>query len=83
MFAGIYVKSFCDQRGLSTENVKLKQDLKYDSEKRMVGKFTIDIHVPTDFPEKYDTALIRSANQCAVKKHLHPDIELETKVVRK
>jgi len=80
--AGIYVKYFCDQRGLSTENVKLKQDLQYDSVKRMVAKFTINIHVPADFPEKYDSALIRSANQCAVKKHLHPDIELETKVVR-
>ena len=80
--AGIYVKSFCDQRGLSTENVRLTQELKYDTEKRMVGIFTIDIHVPADFPEKYDTALIRSANQCAVKKHLHPDIELVTRVVR-
>ena len=80
--AGIYVKGFCDSRGLPTENIKLKQDLQYDPIKRMVGKFTIDIQVPTDFPEKYDEALIRSANMCAVKKHLHPDIELETKVVR-
>ncbi len=80
--AGIYVKSFCDQRGLPSENVKLTQELQYDSVKRMVGKFTINIHVPADFPEKYDSALIRSANQCPVKKHLHPDIELQTQVVR-
>ena len=80
--AGIYVKFFCDQRGLPTEKVKLIQDLQYDSVKRMVAKFTIEIHVPLDFPEKYDDAMVRSANQCAVKKHLHPDIELETKVVR-
>ena len=80
--AGIYVKYFCDQRGLSTENVKLTQELQYDPVKRMVARFTIDIHLPEDFPEKYDSALIRSANQCAVKKHLHPDIELETRVVR-
>lgn len=80
--AGIYVKYFCDQRGLTTENVKLTQELQYDSVKRMVGKFIINIHVPSEIPEKYDSALIRSANQCAVKKHLHPDIELETKVIR-
>mgnify|MGYP003573825259 CR=1 FL=1 len=80
--AGIYVKFFCDQRGLPTENVKLTQDLEYDSVKRMVSKFKIDIHVPADIPEKYDDALIRSASQCAVKKHLHPDIELVTRVVR-
>ena len=80
--AGIYVKGFCDSRGLPTENIKLIQDLEYDTAKRMVGKFIINIHVPADIPEKYDSALIRSANMCAVKKHLHPDIELETKVVR-
>lgn len=80
--AGIYVKSFCDQRGLPTENIRLNQDLEYDPVRRMVAKFKIDIKVPQDFPEKYDEALIRSASQCAVKKHLHPDIELITKVVR-
>ena len=80
--AGIYVKGFCDSRGLPTDNVKLTQDLQYDPIKRMVAKFTIDIHVPADFPDKYDEALIRSANMCAVKKHLHPDIELETSVIR-
>jgi putative redox protein len=80
--AGIYVKFFCDQRGLSTDNISLTQDLKYDTARRMVGTFFININVPEDFPEKYDEALIRSANQCAVKKHLHPDIELITKVVR-
>ena len=81
--AGIYVKYFCDQRGLPTDNVRLIQDLEYDPVRRMVAKFKIDINVPQDFPEKYDDALIRSASQCAVKKHLHPDIELVTKVVRK
>jgi len=80
--AGIYVKYFCDQRGLPTDNVRLKQDLEYDPVRRMVAKFKIDINVPQDFPEKYDDALIRSASQCAVKKHLHPDVELETRVVR-
>lgn len=80
--AGIYVKFFCDQRGLSTENIKLTQEMDYDSVRRMVNTFFINIHVPTDFPEKYDEAVIRAANQCAVKKHLHPDIKIVTKVVR-
>jgi ribosomal protein S12 methylthiotransferase accessory factor len=80
--AGIYVKGFCDSRGLATESIKLTQDLQYDPIRRMVARFIINIHVPADFPDKYDDALIRSASQCAVKKHLHPDIELETKVLR-
>ena len=80
--AGVYVKYFCDQRGLPTDQIKLTQDLQYDTERRMIGSIFINILVPFDFPEKYDAALIRSANQCAVKKHFHPDIELTTKVVR-
>ena len=28
--AGIYVKFFCDQRNISTENIKLTQDMAYD-----------------------------------------------------
>ena len=80
--AGIYVKTFCDKRGLSTDQIKLTQELKYDSEKRMIGTFYINIHVPSDFPEKYENAVIRAASQCPVKKHLHSDIELVTKVLR-
>lgn len=80
--AGIYVKSFCDQRGISTENIKLTQDLEYNREKRMIGKFMINIHVPADFPEKYEGAVIQSASLCAVKKHLSDEIEMDVKVVR-
>jgi ribosomal protein S12 methylthiotransferase accessory factor len=34
---------------------------------------SLDIEVPPDFPERYHDALVRAADQCAVKKHLeHP-----------
>jgi ribosomal protein S12 methylthiotransferase accessory factor len=35
----------------------------------MVGKIDLEIQVPPEFPEKYETALVRSAELCAVKKH--------------
>jgi ribosomal protein S12 methylthiotransferase accessory factor len=39
----------------------------------MITDVRLDIRVPPGFPEKYHGALIRSAEQCAVKKHLeHP-----------
>lgn len=79
--AGIYVKSFCDQRHLPAEKVKLHQFLEYDHAKKMIGEVKLEIHVPSDFPEKYHTALISTASLCAVKKHLHPDIKFEVKVV--
>jgi hypothetical protein len=38
------------------------------------GPFTVqlDIELPTDFPEQYRAAVIRAAEQCAVKKLLEP-----------
>jgi putative redox protein len=71
--AGIYVLGFCRQRGLPTEDVRLVQDLKVDPVSGMVAEVGLEIQVPPDFPEKYRPALIRAAEQCAVKKHLeHP-----------
>lgn len=80
--AGIYIKQFCDQRGIDASEITIDQSMEYNREKRMMGTITLTVHVPDAFPEKYDSAVIRAANQCAVKKHLHPDIELATLVVR-
>lgn len=34
----------------------------------MISNIELEIQVPPEFPEKYYDALVRSANQCAVKK---------------
>ncbi len=68
--AGIYVKGFCDQRGISTEGLTLKQTHHYNKEKRMIGKIEITVIYPEGFPEKYKPALEKVIDQCAVKKHL-------------
>ncbi len=78
--AGIYVKSFCDQRGIDAEGVKLYQQVEYDKAKRMIGRIKLEIRVPAGFPEKYHDALISTASLCAVKKHVHPDIEFDVQV---
>lgn len=80
--AGIYVKGFCDQRGIDTTDIRLSLDTIYDPVKKMIGKFIIEIHVPKDFPEQYDEAVIRTASLCAVKRHLDPSIDNEVKIVR-
>ena len=39
----------------------------------LIGQIDLEIQLPPDFPENYKAAVIRSAEQCAVKKHLeHP-----------
>ncbi len=81
--AGIYVLSFCQQRGLPTENIRIKQRMFSNPLTRMIEKVELDIEVPPDFPEKYKDAVIRSAELCAVKKHLEnpPVFDVHTSVV--
>lgn len=68
--AGIYVKGFCDQRGIPADNIKIIQTMEYNPETRLIGKINLEIKLPADFPEKYKDAVINVANLCAVKKHL-------------
>jgi ribosomal protein S12 methylthiotransferase accessory factor len=81
--AGIYVLGFCRQRGLPTEGLRLVQNLEVDRATGMVTKILLDIQLPPGFPEKYKPAVIRSAEQCAVKKHLQqaPAFEISTHVL--
>jgi len=80
--AGIYVLGFCKQRDLPTDGIRVAMRTIPDPASGLVGKVEIDILVPPSFPAKYHEALVRSANQCAVKKHLeHPPVfEVTTKV---
>jgi ribosomal protein S12 methylthiotransferase accessory factor len=80
--AGIYVKVFCDQRNIPTENIRLTQEPKFDPIRHMIGEFDLTIHVPADFPEKYEQAMIQTASLCAVKRHLKEDVRFNVKVVR-
>jgi len=81
--AGIYVKSFCDQRGISSENIHLTQSQNFNPVKKMIDKIEIKIHVTEGFPEKYESAVISAASLCAVKKHLKDDIDVRVEVIRK
>jgi putative redox protein len=71
--AGIYVLSFLQQRGLSSEGAGIILRQQRDPETKLVAKISLEIKLPADFPEKYRDAVIRAAETCAVKRHIdHP-----------
>jgi ribosomal protein S12 methylthiotransferase accessory factor len=71
--AGFYVASFCQQRGIDSAGLHLVQRLEVDPASGHVVKILIEIQLPSDFPVKYRSAVMRAAEQCTVKKHLeHP-----------
>lgn len=81
--AGIYVLGFCAQRGLPTEGIRIVQRVFSNPMSGMVDNIELDIQVPPEFPAKYYDALIRSADQCKVKKTLEnpPTFNVHTSVV--
>jgi putative redox protein len=81
--AGIYVLGFCKQRNLPTEGIRIVQRMHSNQTNGMVETIDLEIQVPAEFPEKYRTSLINSAELCKVKKHLEhpPKFEVTTKVV--
>jgi putative redox protein len=73
--AGIYVLGFCQQRGLPTDGMRIVQRMEKDPLTGLISNVELEIQVPADFPEKYHSSLVRSAEMCAVKKHLeHPPV---------
>jgi putative redox protein len=80
--AGIYVLGFCRQRNLPTDGLKITQVSDRNPLTGMIENVVIEIQTPPSFPEKYLPSLIRSAELCAVKKHIEtpPAFKVVTKV---
>ncbi len=78
--AGIYVLGFCRQRGIPTDDIRLVQHMQVDRLTGLVNDVQVTIQLPAGFPEKYRDAVVRAADQCAVKKHLEqpPVIRVES-----
>jgi putative redox protein len=76
--AGIFIKVFCDKRGIDSSGISLVQKHRTDPETRRLTGIDIEVRLPDDFPEKYREAVLKAADQCSVKRALKdpPDIEI-------
>ena len=79
--AGIYVAGFCQKRGLPTEGIRIRQRNHFQPETGVLARVELDIEVPPAFPDKYYDALVRVADQCAVKKAIQAQPVFEVKTV--
>ncbi len=80
--AGIYVLGFCQQRGIAADDIRIVQRIHHNNQERRIDRIELEIQLPLDFPEQYKEAVIRSAELCAVKKHLQqpPEFTITTAV---
>ena len=78
--AGFFALRFIQQRGLSTEGLNLTLDTVRNPETKRLDLVRIEIRLPEGFPEKYRNAVIKSVDQCAVKRVMldPPEFEVET-----
>ena len=77
--AGIYVLSFCQERGIGTDGLSLAQRMEFSEEtgKKRLSKVAMEITLPAGFPEKYRNAIVKTAGLCTVKKVLLDPPEFE------
>jgi len=68
--AGIYVLSFCQNRGIPTEKASLAMRTEKSPETKMIETIFIDIDLPLEFPEKYRRAVLKAVDGCSVKAHI-------------
>ncbi len=75
---GFYTLRFCQERQIPTDGMTLSMTWERNPATKLITNIRIQISLPSGFPEKYRTAVVRAAEQCAVKQHLQeaPAIEV-------
>ncbi|MCC6619851.1 MAG: OsmC family protein [Deltaproteobacteria bacterium] len=68
--AGIYAAAFCQARGLDPSLVELVERVTFDPVTHLAQEVDIDVRVAPAFPAKHVAALLRSVDQCKIKKTL-------------
>lgn len=67
---GIFVLSFLQERDIPYKDTQIILKTERNQDNHMIGKISIDINLPKDFPDKYRNAVKSAADLCSVKKHL-------------
>lgn len=77
---GFYALRFCQERGLSTDGLGLSLTPRRNAETKKLETVTVELRTPAAFPEKYNAAIHRAIDQCAVKKVLADPPQFEVSV---
>ena len=80
--AGIYVLYFCHERGIDTAALKMTVRFEINPKNHLAKAVHIHISLPPGFPQKYKTAVVRTAELCTVKKSLArpPQFTIEAEI---
>ncbi len=79
---GIYVLSFCQQRNIPADGLKMILKFNKNNKTNLINNISIKIHIPKNFPDNYKNAIIKTASLCTVKKHLDTPPLIDISVVK-
>jgi uncharacterized OsmC-like protein len=68
--AGLYALNFCEARNIPTDNMALSMRYDFDLKTKRCETLTIDLTLPTGFPQEYQKAIIKAMDRCTVKQHM-------------
>ncbi len=79
--AGFYTVAFCREREIPTEKAGVVMRMEKDPQSKLIGKITLEVRLPSDFPEKYKKAIVKAVDTCTVKLNVMnaPAFEVLTK----
>ena len=78
--AGYFVLRFCQSRNIPTENIKISVSNDFNPKLRVAENIKILVELPETYPDKYESALLRTIDQCTVTKTVlnTPNIEVQS-----
>lgn len=76
--AGLYALRFCQRREIATEGLALSLTPEIDPATYRLVTVRLKIDLPEGFPDKYRDAIVRAAEQCAVKQAIVDPPRFET-----
>ena len=60
------ILAFCRKREISTEGIKIRQDVEWSKEHHDQSKVVLKIELPQHFPQNYDSAIGKAVDNCLV-----------------
>lgn len=76
--AGFYALRFCQKREIDTSELGLELETVREPDSKRLARINLHLTLPPEFPEKYQKAIVRAIDQCAVKKAILDPPEIET-----
>lgn len=80
--AGVYALGFCQSKGIPTEGLALTMGIEKDPTTHHMTQVSLQLTLPKDFPMKYEAAIMRAMDLCAVKKHMLSPPNFDIQVIK-